>query len=63
MTTYVDSSALLKLYIGEITGIRSLDALHLAAAQQLQVTDIVFCTFDLRQGQAARHLGLRVVGC
>jgi predicted nucleic acid-binding protein len=49
--------------IGEVVGVRSLDALHLAAAQQLQVPDLLFCTFDLRQGQAARQLGLRVVGC
>ncbi len=49
--------------IGEITGVRSLDALHLAAAQQLQIGDLVFCTFDLRQANAARQLGLRVVGC
>jgi predicted nucleic acid-binding protein len=49
--------------IGEIVGVRSLDALHLAAAQQLGIPDLLFCTFDLRQGQAARQLGLRVVGC
>jgi hypothetical protein len=49
--------------IGELLGVRSLDALHLAAAQQLQLPDLLFCTFDLRQGQAARQLGLRVVGC
>ncbi len=49
--------------IGEITGVRSLDALHLAAAQQLHVPDLLFCTFDLRLGQAARSLGFRVVGC
>lgn len=49
--------------IAEITGVRSLDALHLAAAQQLQIGDLAFCTFDLRQANAARQLGLRVVGC
>lgn len=49
--------------IGEVLGVRSLDAMHLAAAQQLRVPDLLFCTFDLRQGQAARQLGLRVVGC
>jgi predicted nucleic acid-binding protein len=48
--------------IAEFTGVRSLDALHLAAALQLQIPDLVFCTFDLRQGQSARQLGLRVVG-
>jgi predicted nucleic acid-binding protein len=49
--------------IGEILGVRSLDAVHLAAALQLQIPDLLFCTFDLRQGQAGRQLGLRVVGC
>lgn len=49
--------------IAEVVGVRSLDALHLAAAQQLQVDGLLFCTFDLRQGQAARQLGLRVIGC
>ena len=42
--------------IGETLGVRSLDAIHLASAQR-------FVTFDLRQGQAARSLGLRVLGC
>lgn len=49
--------------IGETLGVRSLDAVHLAAAQQLRISDLLFCTFDLRQGQAARRLGMRVVGC
>jgi predicted nucleic acid-binding protein len=49
--------------IGEVLGVRSSDALHLAAAQQLRVPDLLYCTFDLRQGQAARQLGLRVIGC
>jgi predicted nucleic acid-binding protein len=49
--------------IAEVLGVRSLDALHLAAAQQLQIPDLVVCTFDLRQGHAARQLGLSVVGC
>lgn len=49
--------------IAEITGVRSLDALHLAAAHQLHVPDLAFCTFDLRQANAARQLGLRVIGC
>lgn len=48
--------------IAELLGVRSLDALHLAAAQILQIPDLVFCTFDLRQANAARQLGLHVVG-
>ena len=71
MTTYVDSMALVSLDerawrraadIAEIVGVRSLDALHLATAQMLQIPDLVFCTFDLRQAHAARQLGLRVIG-
>lgn len=49
--------------IGEVLGVKSLDALHLAVAQQLQIPELGFCTFDLRQGNAARQLGLRVLGC
>jgi predicted nucleic acid-binding protein len=49
--------------IGEVLGIRTLDAIHLAVAHQLQIPDLGFCTFDLRQGTAARQLGIRVIGC
>ena len=49
--------------IAEHLGVRSLDALHLASAQLLRLDSLTFCTFDLRQGQAARRLGMRVVGC
>lgn len=48
--------------IAELTGVRTLDALHLGAAQRLGGADITFLTFDLRQAQAARALGMRVVG-
>lgn len=48
--------------IGEVLGVRSLDAVHLASAQRLQVPGITFLTFDLRQAQAARSLGFAVVG-
>jgi uncharacterized protein len=48
--------------IGEVTGTRSLDAIHLASAQQLQIPRLPFLTFDLRQAQAARSLGMTVVG-
>jgi predicted nucleic acid-binding protein len=47
--------------IAEQTGVRTLDALHLGAARRLG-TAITFLTFDLRQAQAARGLGFRVVG-
>ncbi len=48
--------------IGEVLGVRSLDALHLASAQRLQVAGLVFLTFDLRQAQGARSLGFVVAG-
>jgi len=47
--------------IAESTGVRTLDALHLAAAQRVSAPGVGFLTFDLRQGQAARALGLTVV--
>ena len=47
--------------IAETTGVRSLDALHLAAAQRVSAPGVGFLTFDLRQGQAARALGLTVL--
>jgi predicted nucleic acid-binding protein len=48
--------------IGEVLGVRSLDAIHLASAQSLHITALAFLTFDLRQAQAARSLGLVVLG-
>jgi hypothetical protein len=47
--------------IAEQTGARTLDALHLGAAQRLG-TALTFVTFDLRQATAARSLGFRVAG-
>jgi predicted nucleic acid-binding protein len=47
--------------IAELTGARTLDALHLAAAQRVG-SAVPFLTFDVRQAQAARSLGLTVVG-
>ncbi len=47
--------------IAEATGVRTLDALHLAAAQRVAEPGLGFLTFDLRQAQAARALGLTVV--
>jgi uncharacterized protein len=48
--------------VAEVTGVRTLDALHLAAAQRLGGPAVPFLTFDVRQAQAARSLGLTVVG-
>jgi uncharacterized protein len=47
--------------IAEQTGARTLDALHLGAARRLG-TGVTFLTFDVRQAQAARALGLAVAG-
>jgi predicted nucleic acid-binding protein len=47
--------------IGEQTGVRTLDSLHLGAALRLG-TAITFLTFDVRQAQAARALGFAVAG-
>lgn len=48
--------------IAEATGARSLDALHLAAAQRAGGAALTFATYDLRLAQAARALGFRVAG-
>jgi len=48
--------------VAEITGVRTLDALHLAAVQRVGGSAMGLLTFDLRQAQAARGLGLTVVG-
>jgi predicted nucleic acid-binding protein len=48
--------------LAEQLGVRSLDAIHLASARRLLVPALTFVTFDLRQAQAARTLGLTVLG-
>ena len=48
--------------IGELLGVRSLDAIQLASAQRLGIASLPFVTFDLRQAQAARSLGFTVLG-
>lgn len=48
--------------IAERYGVRSLDAIHLATAKHLAIAELGFITFDLRQAEAARQLGLRVLG-
>jgi predicted nucleic acid-binding protein len=45
----------------ELTGARTLDALHLGAAQRLG-TSTPLLTFDVRLGRAARELGFTVLG-
>ena len=48
--------------IAEITGVRTLDALHLSAARRMGAPAVQLLTFDVRQAQAARSLGMTVVG-
>jgi uncharacterized protein len=48
--------------IGEQTGLRSLDSLHLGAATRVGPGVISFLTFDIRQAQVARRLGFVVLG-
>ena len=48
--------------IAENSGVRSLDAIHLASAQRLFVQGLSFVTFDHRQANAARSLGFTVLG-
>jgi predicted nucleic acid-binding protein len=43
-------------------GVRSLDALHLAAAQRVGSSAIAILTYDVRQSRAARELGIKVLG-
>lgn len=48
--------------LAEVTKVRSLDALHLAAARRTGRAAISFLTYDLRLAQAARSLGFHVLG-
>jgi len=48
--------------IAEITQARTLDALHLAAAQRVGAGALPLLTADLRQAQVARSMGWTVIG-
>jgi predicted nucleic acid-binding protein len=49
--------------IAETTGCRSLDALHIAAASRVGGAGaLTFLTWDVRQAQAVRALGIAVAG-
>ncbi len=48
--------------IAETTLLKSLDALHLAVASNLELQNLTFLTFDKRQASVARQLGFSVVG-
>jgi predicted nucleic acid-binding protein len=43
------------------TGLRSLDALHLAAALTLPTESVIFATWDIRLHRAAHEQGLRTL--
>jgi len=49
--------------IGEQTGLRTLDSLHVGAAVRLGPKFLRFITFDIRQAMVARQMGFVVVGC
>jgi len=48
--------------LGIVTGARSLDALHLAAAERAGGRSMPLVTFDVRLGQAGRSLGFVIIG-
>ena len=48
--------------LAEATGVRSLDALHLASAGRVSSRSMRMVTFDVRMAAAARTLGLSVIG-
>jgi predicted nucleic acid-binding protein len=48
--------------LAETTGARTLDAIHLAAAQRVGGGVLPFLTADIRQAQIARSLGWVVLG-
>lgn len=48
--------------LAESTGVRTLDALHLAASQQAGGGSFRFLTYDRRQAAVARGLGWTVLG-
>jgi len=48
--------------LGSMTGARTLDALHLAAAERAGGRSLPIVTFDLRLARAAREVGFTVLG-
>lgn len=56
-----EATCALAAEIAEVTLVRTLDALHLAAVRRL-AGDVPLLTFDIRQAQAARALGIPVLG-
>ena len=48
--------------IAEVTGVKTLDALHLAAAHQVGPGELSFVTADAKLAKVARSLGWTVLG-
>jgi predicted nucleic acid-binding protein len=48
--------------LGVTTGARSVDAIHMAAAERAGGRSIPIVTFDVRLGHSARALGFAVIG-
>ena len=48
--------------LAKVHGLRTLDALHLGAAHRVGGTAFPFVTYDIRQAQAARAVGMTVLG-
>jgi predicted nucleic acid-binding protein len=57
-----ESTCLAAADLAERFGVKTLDALHLAAAQRAGGSELTFVTFDERQAAAARALGWTVAG-
>jgi predicted nucleic acid-binding protein len=56
-----EQTCVLAAQIAEVSLLRTLDALHLAALRRVG-SDVPLLTFDIRQAQAARALGITVLG-
>lgn len=56
-----EATCVLAAQIAEVSLLRTLDALHLAALRRVG-PDVPLLTFDIRQAQAARALAVRVLG-
>ncbi len=48
--------------LAEMSGLRTMDALHLAALRRVGGQGFVLATFDIRLSHAARQMGVDVVG-
>lgn len=60
-TVAVDDTLLaLAAHAADAHGLRALDALHLAAAQEIQEAGLVFVTWDEELGRAARAAGFAI---